>query len=176
MIGAILSSSVMILNNTLVFGDTDINTALFDPLDTIPIYKSPGIRQWGGKMANNTAYNNRHSDMGMIIAGDKFVAGEEKTYNTERDYRNKYIFATVDIHSAAISLPIFLFTGSTLATDSSPMQVWVMLQLTTTYQTFMSTFQIRALNSGGFMIRYASAGADVWLVAHIHEVRNIVGT
>lgn len=160
---------------SLGFTDVDINTATFDETDIIPAYQDPGTRQWGGKIANNTAYNNRHSDMGMIIAGDEYATAEEKTYNTERDYRNKYIFATVDIHNAAISLPIFLFTGNTLATDSSPMQVWAMLKLTTTYQTFMSTFQIRALNGGGFMIRYTATG-PVWLAAHIHEVRNIVGT
>ena len=173
MIGSTLSS-IMVLNNALVFGDTDINTASFDNLDTIPVYRSPGARGWGGKIANNTAYNYRHSDQNLFILNDTYTISalsSDRTYDTDRKYVGKYIKLEI-----GVSVTEFVMPFGISSSDDALTTEWVLL--TTSFQTLpkSGTIQIRALNAGGIQIRVTGTSIVTrYLLGSITECRKITG-
>ncbi len=170
MLGNALSMLSYITDQVLGFTNLDINTATFDTLDAIPEYKSIGARQWGSKIANNTAYNNRHSDQNLFVENDEYASPtSDKTYDTDRDYRNKFLKLEVGLSSSAFTMPFAINSAGDILTTE-----WI--QITTTFQTlpFTSQIQIRAENSGGFTLRLTVPGTR-FLLGSITELRKTTG-
>lgn len=164
--------SAILLKAASAFGytATSPNSAPFSTDDMIPEYKDPGTRQWGQRIANNTAYNWRHSDQNLIIAGDYWAAsGDSYTYDTDRNYVNKYVFIMGYEKAGSTDLP-----ETFPAAGSYSMH---MKQLTTTYQNFLSdsNYQIRALNAGGFEIKCNIVGGG-HMAAMVFESRYLTAS
>lgn len=155
----------------LKFTDVDINVAGFDNTNLIPAYKDPGTRQWGSRLANNTGYNNRRSDQNLFIENDLYTSpSEDKTYDTDRDYRNKYFKFEIGDSATAFTMPLGLNSvGDTLTTE------WI--QLTTSFQAlpFTGSIQVQALNTGGFTLR-VTAAANRYVLGSVTELRLVTGS
>lgn len=173
MIEIVIASSIMLSNNVLSFGNIDINTALFDDLSTVPAYQDPGSKQWGAKIANNTGYNNRHSDQNLVLVNDQYTttgSPVDKTFDAARNYIGKYISAKLigRVSASQITLPF------EWDEHNNPEEL---ILLTTTFQTFAATpaFSIRAENSGGITLRVDS-GNTLFVSGRITELRLVTGS
>ena len=158
----------------LALTDVDINTATFE--DSVLVgYKAPGSRQFWGLLANNTAYNFRHSDQNLFIENDTYTVSalsSDRTYDTDRDYRNKYLKIELGLSVTQFTMPFGIISSSDALTTE-----WV--QLTTTFQTLPQNglIQIRALDSGGFTIRVTGTSVVTrYLLGSITESRLVAGS
>lgn len=165
-LGILAGISLLLMKATQAFGFTDAvpNSATYTSGGIIGGYRDWISRQWSQKIANNTAYNWRHSDQALLIGDDSYNTGQERTYDTARDYRNSYVFIYVVSGAATIGIPYVFATGS---------PGHAMRQLTTTYQNILlsSDWQIRALNTGGIMIKYNGAAQPYYIGGLILECR-----
>jgi hypothetical protein len=170
-LGILAGLTALLVKAVEVFGYTAIspNSATFSTADMIPEYKDPGTRQWGQRVVNNTAYNYRHSDQNLMIAGDYWAAsGTELTFDTGRDYTNKYVFIMGYEKVGATTIPETFPAAGSYSIH--------MKQLTTTYQNLLSdtNFQIKAENAGGITIKCNVIGGSHF-AGMIMESRLVVG-
>ena len=174
MIGHTLSILLPIVDQTIGFTAIDINTASFID-NVIPEYQNPGSRQWGGNIANNTAYNFRHSDQNLFIENDTYTnssLSSDRTYDTDRDYDGKYLKMELGLSTTIFTMPFGIISSSDALTTE-----WI--QLTTTFQTLPQNglIQIRAENSGGFTIRVTGTSVTTrYLLGSITECRLVSGS
>lgn len=196
---AIIAGWLILAKQALGFTDTDINTAAFDGDNLIPEYKDPGTRQLFARLANNTAYNNRHSDQMLFLNNDAFVYSSAsvltRAYDTDRDYRNKFVAVRLNAFTTSQALP---FTGVPIdrqgGTDDTYLNV-VYLQLTTGFQTVIgdtvderidigvhnAIIEMRArtiADGGGIEIRVTiqtTVSLTVFLIGTIEELRQVTG-
>ena len=161
MIGNTLSIIPLIINQAIGFTSVDINTASFES-GVIPEYKSPGTRQWGGNVANNTAYNFRHSDQNLFLFQEAIGGGVDKTFDTARNYINKHISAQLTASVGALPFSYELD------------EEWILL--TTTFQAFAAVpaFAIRAENGGGITLRAVIHSFSV--TGRITDLRLVTGS
>ena len=143
-----LAALLVRASRVLAYTSTSPNSATFSTSDMIPEYKDPGTRQWGQRVANNTAYNWRHSDQNIVIAGQFWNNGDELQFDTSRDYTGSTICVIGYTQGlAALDLPLYQ-----IAIED---YFIAFRTLTTTYQSLLynSDFQIRAEGSSGFTIK-----------------------
>jgi len=156
----------------LGFTKTDINTATFTESNLIPEYDDPGTRQWGGRVANNTAANNRLAGRAMIIDNETFTGAQEKTYDTDRDYRNSYMNVKMYYDVTTQALP-------RQSLDDGDWTFQTTIKITTTEASLdkavVPVWKIKALNGGGFTIINNSALSTWFVTAVITEHRQITG-
>lgn len=158
---------LMKVSRALGFSNIDVETAVFDVSLARPAYRDPGTRQWGQKLASNTAYNWRHSDLGMYIPSVLYSIGTELTYDTGRDYRNKIVYLALIEQVANFSLPWSFVPALDWAVEGFAV-------LSTTYAPLSNTIHIKAENTGGFTIQKMQ-GADRYYGGIIQEIRQVVG-
>jgi len=175
-IGILAFISILLLRTkqALGFTDVNINTATFDGAQTIPEYKDPGTRQWGQKMANNVATAYRLGGMNMLINYELIPDGSTKVFDTERDYRNKYIYIRGMSGSACKELPFKFLEDHDW--DTSLYGTWynnLLTKLTTTEQVLAGVvLKIKALNTGGFAIKnVAGSYGDIRVTYIVSELR-----
>lgn len=182
-----LTALLLRAKKALAFTSVDINQAGFEDDNLIPGYKDPGTRQWGGRIANNTAYNFRHSDQMLWIGNEEFAGidgtGVELTFDSARIYTGKYIQFDLGTWWQQQALPrdptnaIFFDHGVVL--------------LTTTYQQiitdmeydpntgYVCSISIRSLNAGGIQIKITTTSVaidDCYLTGLLKELRLVTGS
>lgn len=190
------------VRKALAFDDANINTAGFVTANTIPEYKDGGSRQWGARVANNTAYNFRHSDQNLFLQNDEFVFASEsqktREYDTDRNYVNAFVAVRLNAFNSSQGLP---FTAAPIerqdGNDDSFLNV-VYLQLTTSMQnvigevvpvddridigTHNARIAMRARNmadGGGIEIQVTiqtTVSLTVYVIGTIKELRNVTGS
>lgn len=167
---AIFSAWLLRIRKVIAFQDIDINVATFDNTNLLSEYKDPTSRQFLGKLGNNTAYNFRHSDQNLFIENDEYTDQQEKTYDTDRDYRNKYLKLEVGLSASAFTMPFGLISNVDALTTE-----WV--QLVTSFQTLPKSglIEIKANNTGGFTIRVTVSSGSRFLLGSITESRKVTG-
>jgi hypothetical protein len=175
LIAAALAFMLTRIRKVLAFTDGNINTATFDATGTIPEYRNPGTRQWGTKMANNAAAAYRLGGRSLFINNEGITGGDTVSYDTDRDYRNSYVFwlGNANTSSSKYAIP---YTEN----DSAYVRpAW--MQITTTYQDLSSGsgLQIRARNpadGGGIQIKSNyGVGVIYYLMGILVEMRLVTG-
>ena len=173
LIAAALAFLLTRIRKVLAFTDGNINTATFDATGTIPEYRNPGTRQWGTKMANNAANAYRWAGRDMIINNEYIARSTELTFDTDRDYRNAYMYFRIYVGAASQALPI-------RDVDAGFWDNYEIIQITTTQQDLdgiapAGVFGVKAENSGGFTIVNREALNDFYFTAVVTELRLVAG-
>lgn len=120
------------------------------------------------KMARNSSYNWQWSDGCVLIENDLFAAGEIKTYDTARDYRDSFVYVLLDIEVGDSPLPHTMQSDQVLPT---------FIQLSVdVYQDIYSgaDLGIKAVETGGFQIMNEHETDPYYLVGIVTELREVL--
>jgi len=175
---AFLSLLLVRVKEGLGFTDANINTASFDATGTIPEYKDPGTRQWGQKMANNAAAAYRYGGREMLINNQSLAAGASLIFDSERDYRNSYLYIRGFTRGISTSLP---FRIEPSQPDFGTQGGWKLTLITdilsTTAQDLLDNgdLVIFGNNDGGFTIRNDDLVDTYYFTLLISEIRLLTG-
>ena len=171
LIGSILALPFLWAKKAFSWSDVSGNTASFTSAGVLPAYKEGGSYQWGGKLADNTGYVWRRGDLGIMLWNELFTAGQEKDFDTNRDYTSKFVFTQLE-NFAAEQVSILEMS------NDIPTRINL---LGLNYNTGISGyidgrqfFKIKALASGGFRM-YNTSLSNWYLCGYIFEIRNEIG-
>lgn len=146
--------------------DLDPNTDTFTKLKILIKYAAGISVQFLRALARNTSYNWRHSDRSFFWENIAFNEGDEKDYDTERNY----IGSMIEIWARSLDSPAsFPWEWPDPQTYSQ-----VYLKLSTDYQHFIGvTFDIKALSSGGVRVKgQGLVSPPRYLVGELKEMRS----
>jgi hypothetical protein len=159
----------------LAFLDLVPETCSFNTANMLPEYEDPGTLQFFGKILENTGYNWRHSGQAMLLENELIQPQGTKTYDTGRNYVDKYVMILYDVSFNELPLPYSVPEALVYPN---------FLQLTTSYQTVtdvalvqQDASEIKALATGGYSIRNTlAAGSYAYrLTGMIIELRRVTG-
>lgn len=155
------------VDNYGVWEDLDPESDSFTKTDMLIKSKGGLSAQHFRKAARNTSYIYRHSATYLLIENEQLTAGQEKDFDTDRDYTDAYIHTFLDGDTAPLPLRHTILP----LTENRP----TFLQLTNAYQAIYlgSDIKIKYLDAGGFRIKNEKAVDTVYLTGLIIEIRKI---
>lgn len=153
------------------WGNLDINTDAFTKENMLIPYEGGISRQFLQKVASNTSFNNRLAGRSVFIGNESIAALASKVFDTDRDYRNSYVFwlGNANTDSGKFSLPY-------TETDISYVRPsWI--QVVTSFQPISSgsIIRIKALASGGFELENTHPSSTYYVNGLLIEMRLTIG-